>query len=91
MSDTPLESKIKTKCKEQLEKWGWMVIHLMQTNCNGIPDTLAIHKIKGFVFIEFKRPGNDPRKLQEYRILKLKEYGVKVITVRSITDLNILK
>lgn len=86
-----LESQIKKKSTEQLEKWGWMVIHLIQTNANGIPDTLAIHPYKGFVFIEFKQPGKNPRELQEYRIDKLRSFGAKVIIVRSVTDLNILK
>lgn len=85
------ESDIKKDCKKELEKCGWMVIHLLQTNCNGIPDTLIIHPIKGFAFIEFKIPGKTPRKLQEYRIDKLRKIGVKVYTVRSVNDLTLFK
>ena len=27
-----LESQIKSKCRDQLEKWGWLVVHIIQTN-----------------------------------------------------------
>jgi hypothetical protein len=84
-----LESKVKTKCKRLLEKSGWMVIHLIQTNQNGIPDTLIIHKTKGVRFIEFKRSDvNEPEELQKYRIRKLREKGMNTIVANSIEDIQ---
>jgi hypothetical protein len=85
-----LESQIKSKCREQLEKWGWMVIHLVQTNCNGIPDTLILRKTIAY-FIEFKRPGKDPRVLQNYRIRKLQEQGFKTFVVTDLKDIETLR
>lgn len=85
-----LESEIKRRCREQLEKWGWMVIHLVQTNQNGIPDTLILRKSVAY-FIEFKRPGKDPRVLQDYRIRKLQEQGFKTFLVRSLKDIEPLR
>ena len=85
-----LESEIKRKCREQLEKLGWLVIHLMQTNCNGIPDTIILRK-SVIYFIEFKRPGKDPRELQQYRIRKLQEQGFKTFVVTSLKDIEPLK
>ena len=85
-----LESLIKKKCTEQLEKWGWMVVHLIQTNQNGIPDTIILRKNNIF-FLEFKQPGKAPRELQQYRIRKLQEQGFKTFVVTSLKDIEPLK
>jgi len=85
-----LESEIKRKCRDKLESWGWMVVHLIQTNQNGIPDTLILRKTVAY-FIEFKQPGNAPRKLQDYRIQKLKEQGFKTFVVTSLKDIEPLR
>lgn len=78
-----LESKIKTIVKNRLKKKGWMVIHLIQTNTNGIPDTMCLRDGE-CVFLEFKQHGEKPRKLQELRITQLKEKGFKAIVVDSV-------
>jgi hypothetical protein len=87
-----LESKIKSKCKTQLEKWGWKVVHLIQTNTNGIPDTMIMRKGQ-IVFIEFKQPGKEPEDdgLQAYRIRKLKENGFTAIVVTDLKQLESLR
>lgn len=85
-----LESEIKKKCTKQLESWGWMVIHLIQTNCNGIPDTLILRKSVAY-FIEFKQPSKVPRELQLYRIRKLQEQGFKTFVVTSLKDIEPLR
>lgn len=85
-----LESQIKKKCTEQLEKWGWMVIHLIQTNVNGVPDTLILRKTAAY-FIEFKQPGKVPRELQAYRIRKLQEQGFKTFIVTCLKDIEPLQ
>lgn len=85
-----LESEIKSKCREQLEKWGWLVNHIIQCNNNGWPDTQIFRK--GVMYhIEFKRPGKAPRKLQYYRILKLQEQGFKTFIVTSLKDIEPLR
>lgn len=80
------ESEIKKLCKDKLELWGWMVIHLIQTNQNGIPDTLILRNGRS-VFIEFKRPGEKPKELQEYRHRKIREKGFTTIVARSLEDI----
>lgn len=81
-----LESQIKKQCTAQLQKWGWLVIHLIQTSQNGIPDTLILRN-KITLFIEFKRPGHNPRELQLYRIKKLAEQGFETLIVRDLKDI----
>ena len=75
-----LESKLKSKVCNRLKKNGWMIIHLIQTNTNGIPDTLCLKNGES-VFIEFKQKGEKPRKLQELRISQINNQGIKVIVV----------
>lgn len=85
-----LESEIKSTCKKQLEKWGWLVIHLIQTNTNGIPDTMILRRGKVY-FIEFKQPGKLPDELQKYRIRKLREQGFEVLLITKIQQIEFLK
>jgi hypothetical protein len=75
-----LESTLKTKAKKELEKAGWLVIHLIQTNMNGIPDTMILKGGRA-VFIEFKRLGKEARELQEYRIKQLTKYGFEALVI----------
>lgn len=84
------ESTLKKSCRTILERSGWMVIHLIQTNSNGIPDTLILRAGRA-VFIEFKRPGYNPRPLQDYRIRKLREQGFETLIVHRIEDIGHLK
>ena len=85
-----LESEIKRRGTKLLESWGWMVIHLIQTNCNGICDTLCLRTGRA-VFIEWKRPGQAPRELQLFRIRKLKEKGFQTFVITDLKQLEVLK
>jgi hypothetical protein len=85
-----LESEIKRRGTKLLESWGWMVVHMIQTNCNGITDSFALRK-SIIVFIEWKQPGKKPRELQEYRIRKLKEQGFKTFVVTDLKELEQLR
>jgi hypothetical protein len=85
-----LESELKRKGTERLELWGWLVIHLIQTNANGIPDSLILRN--GHIyFIEWKQPGQCPRELQQYRIRKLREQGFETLVITDLRQLEILK
>jgi hypothetical protein len=85
-----LESEIKRRGTKLLESWGWMVIHLIQTNTNGIPDTEILRK--GIIFfIEWKQPGKKPEPLQLYRIQKLKEQGFQTFVVTDLKQLEPLR
>jgi len=62
-----MESKVQAKKINQLEKDGWYVIKLIQTNKNGIPDLLCLHREKGVKFIEVKDINGRLSELQKYR------------------------
>jgi Holliday junction resolvase len=85
-----LESEIKRKSKERLKQWGWLVVHIIQSNTNGIPDTMILRKGKMF-FIEFKRPGEAPDPLQQYRIRKLREQGFETLVVTNLNQIEHLR
>jgi hypothetical protein len=82
-----LESEIKQRGTKLLESWNWEVVHIIQCNKNGYPDTIILRKSIAY-FIEWKRPGQSPRDLQLYRHQKLKEQG---FTTFVITDLKQLE
>lgn len=80
-----LESQIQSKIKAQLEKKGYLVIKLIQTTLNGIPDLMAL-KNGTTIFIEVKRPNNKPTPLQSYRHQQLLKQGFQTIIATSIKD-----
>lgn len=67
------EATFKAKVLEKYRKEGWLVIGLIQTTLNGIPDTLLMRKGDEPFFIEFKAKGKKPRELQQYRHKEIKE------------------
>jgi Holliday junction resolvase len=81
------ESIIQRQIKEYLEKDGWMVIKLIQTSCNGIPDLMALKDGRA-IFLEVKQPGKKPNDLQQYRIEKLQKAGFAAITATSVADVS---
>lgn len=81
------ESIIQTQIKKYLETNGWMVIKLIQTSCNGIPDLMAL-KDGRVIFLEIKQPGKKPNDLQQYRIDKLNAAGFAAITATSVGDVS---
>jgi Holliday junction resolvase len=72
-----LESKIQTKIKKKLEADGWIVIKLIRTSKNGIPDLLA-HRNGETIYIEVKQPNGDLSPLQIEIIKQIRSKGIKV-------------
>lgn len=61
-------------------------------NENGYPDRLFISPYGHTVFIEFKRPGEEPRPLQSHRIAELIKRGVPATwTCSAVEAINILR
>jgi hypothetical protein len=66
------------------------LIHLIQTNTNGIPDTFIL-RAGTAIFIEWKQPGKKPEELQLYRHKKLLEQGFKTLVVTDLKQLESLR
>ena len=71
-----LEQQIQKKIIKKLEAEGYLVIKLIKTNLNGIPDLLAIKDNKP-LFIEVKQPKGKLSEIQKYRIQQLKDKGIE--------------
>ena len=83
-----MESKIQSNIKARFERAGWMVVKLIQTNCNGIPDLMCLKNGKT-IFIEVKQPGREPTELQKYRHAELTSQGFTVHVLTTDKDLII--
>lgn len=82
------ESEIQRKIVVFLEKHGWIVNKIIQCTKNGWTDIEAIRKYPEMVFIEVKRPGEQPDELQKYRHKKLRDLGWTVIVADSLNDVK---
>ena len=71
-----LEADIEKKVVDWAEARGWEVIKMNIQGNRGYPDRLFISLIGIHVWIELKKRGETPRKLQAYRIRKLQKRAV---------------
>lgn len=76
------EAQIQAKIIDRYEKDGYMVVKLIQTSKNGIPDLLLL-KDGIASFIEVKTETGRLSELQKYRIKQLEEKGFKVEVVNK--------
>ena len=72
-----LESSRQTQIKKKLELDGWMVIKLIKTSMNGIPDLMCL-KDGDVKFIEVKQPKGVISPIQQYVIDNLRTNGFEV-------------
>jgi Holliday junction resolvase len=73
MTEQQLQSKIKKKLTQQ----GWLVIKLIKTSMNGIPDLMCL-KNGELIFIEVKKDTGRLSKLQKYTQSELIKKGFTV-------------
>ena len=83
----PRESSIQKKIKTFLELRGFKVYKINDRFRSGIPDLYAIRAGKS-IWIEVKRPGEQPTKLQQYEIDQLRDAGAAVTVARSVEDVQ---
>lgn len=82
-----LESKIQSKIINKLTANGWLVVKLIKTNLNGIPDLLALKNNKA-IFIEVKAEKGRLSEIQKYRINQLQSMGFDVHVLKSTENLE---
>ncbi len=76
-------SKHQTKTIKKYEAEGYLVINLIKTNKNGIPDLLCLKDGESPLFVECKEKTDRLSKLQEYRIKELQGLGFTAIVSKS--------
>ena len=79
------EADLQAKIKKKLESAGWLVVKLIQTSANGIPDLMALRSGTA-IFIEVKSLGKKARPLQEFRINQLLKQGFTAKVIDKIED-----
>lgn len=85
---TPLESKKQSAIIKWLKRRPKSVTYKHCPDPSGIPDVHHIEKGHSFYF-EVKRATTDEaRKLQKYRIKKLRKAGATALVVRSVDDVR---
>jgi len=83
-----MESKIQRKIILQLEKRNWLVVKLIKTTMNGIPDLMAL-KDGRTVFIEVKTETGKVSELQKHRHEKLKSQGFAVHVCTCFEEISL--
>lgn len=77
-----MESKLKKKIRDYLQKKSWWVIKVNLCSVAGFPDLICLSGGHGLtsriVFIETKSEGKEARPLQKYVHDKLRSYGFDV-------------
>ena len=82
------ESELQTKIKDRLSKHNWLVVKLITTNWNGIPDLMCMRK-GVTIFLEVKTETGVLAPLQEHRIKTLNAIGIHSRVVRSLEDIDV--
>ena len=78
-----LEKTIENKCRLYASGQGWLSVKLNPINARGIPDRMFIGH-RRLLFVEFKRPGQAPRRNQAHWAERLMDYGFRVETIDSV-------
>jgi len=82
------ESQLQTQIKNRLTKHGWLVVKIISSSMNGIPDLMCIRK-GVVIFLEVKTDVGIVAPLQEYVMKLLKSNGVHSRVVRSLDDIDV--
>ena len=82
------ESELQTKIKDRLSKHNWLVVKLISTNWNGIPDLMCMRK-GVTIFLEVKTETGVLAPLQEHRIKTLNAIGIHSRVVRSLEEIDV--
>lgn len=77
-------SKFQTKIIKEYEAAGWFVINLIKTNKNGIPDLVCFKEGHKPLFLECKEKTDTLKKLQDYRIRELRNYGADAFCIKDV-------
>jgi len=79
----PRERTIENACVELAKTAGWVTLKLDRA-ARSWPDRMFLGPINMHFFVEFKRPGEEPRKQQLRRIEELKALGHHVYVLDSV-------
>jgi len=73
-----LETNTETKAVEYAEKLDYLAMKVSPTGQRGWPDHVFINQYGWHIYIEMKKAGKKPRKIQFHRIAQLRQRNVEV-------------
>jgi len=86
-SEPPVETKAENKFRLWVEKERKeLCFKINPLGRAGLPDRIIVGKDRLIFFIEFKRAGKTPRKLQTYIHKLLREFGFNVYVCYSLEE-----
>ena len=83
VTPNPLERDVESKVVKFAVQHGFEALKLNGEGHRGWPDRLFLYNGERTLFIEFKRRGEKPRKLQDYIRTRLQKKGYRVEVVDS--------
>ncbi|MEN7553157.1 VRR-NUC domain-containing protein [Clostridioides difficile] len=83
-----LESKIEKRLKKEIELLGGKAMKFISPGEAGVPDRIVLLPEGHVIFVELKAPGKKLRKLQQYKMLELRELGFKVKCVSTLKEID---
>lgn len=75
------ENEIEAYLVRQVERFGGRCLKWVSPGCNGVPDRILLYPYGIAAFVETKRPGEKPDKLQLERHKQLRAMGFDVFVV----------
>jgi len=84
-----LESKTESDAVDYAVSLGCLTLKLNVLGRKGWPDRLFVYR-GSLIFIEFKRQGETPRKLQEYVHEKIRAHGFKTYVIDNLVEAKII-
>ena len=80
------EAAIESKCVRYAAAQGWMPVKVVPYNLRGFPDRIFFGPGKRTMVVEFKKPGEQPTRLQEERHRVLRAMGHEVHVIDNYDD-----
>ena len=88
ISEDYLEKKVESALVSRIENMGGLCLKFIPSFISGFPDRLCLLPGGRVYFVELKRPGKKPRKLQLYWHQKLRDLGLAVLVMDNINDIK---
>lgn len=81
-----LESAVENPVVKRAERAGYFVRKVQWVGRIGAPDRLFARKDRGQVYIEFKAPGEEPRRSQKEEHKEMRQAGIEVHVCDNVQD-----
>lgn len=83
------ESEVEKPACKLFESRGWIRIKIALAQKKGWPDNFFGRRGRA-IFVEFKRPGEEPTKQQRKRHKELREHGFSVFLIDNMLDADVV-